>query len=125
LGAWKCLKTLTSFLLIWQEGNHMKSALKLAATAKTPTSEPLLSIRDVEDDDVRVTQVELLEAVNAEYIFRVARADYEKRRAAIALKLSLSGDVEPGDWSAKLDVNGNLLFTSECGCCRSVHGAHR
>lgn len=57
----------------------------------------------------KITQAELLLLADAECAFKLARADYEMKRAAVTFKL-LFADPEPGILGAKLDPLGNFVL---------------
>jgi hypothetical protein len=59
----------------------------------------------------RITQTELGEADGAEHRFRLARADYEQKRAALTLKLLQLCQPEPGCFEAELDEEGIVILT--------------
>jgi len=73
--------------------------------------DPPLSNNDVPTNPCAVIpQAELVAAANAAVTFQIARADYEKKRAAVILKLLLCAEPEDGSIRAKLDRAGNLIL---------------
>ncbi len=98
----------------------LKSSRRVArpATLAKPSrlpDPPIVSV-DVDYPCEPITQRELNELDNAEYHFQIARADYQKKRAALALKLILGSRIEPGSLDAETDREGNLIVIETCDC---------
>ncbi|MGD0697062.1 MAG: hypothetical protein ABSB82_19765 [Terriglobia bacterium] len=83
--------------------------------------DPPLMLEDIPQSLPPITQAELTSLVDAELRFRVARADYEAKRATVTLKLLLLCLPEPGDFGAELNRDGELVLTENCACCGQTH----
>ena len=68
-----------------------------------------LKIQDPPRDLPEITQAEIVEFSNASHVFRLARADFEAKRAALALKLLQCCGCEEGSYFIFLDDEGNLV----------------
>jgi hypothetical protein len=76
--------------------------------------DPPLSHKDVPTQPCAViTQTEIVDLASAEFTFQVARADYEKKRAALTLKLLLCAQPEAGMYEVKLNQNRGLILTDK------------
>lgn len=86
----------------------MRNAYSVASLPEPP----LLNV-DVPTTEPReaIPQAELLAAFSAYHTFQIARADYEKKRATVTLKLLLCADPEPGAYTAELDQDGIAVVT--------------
>ena len=78
-------------------------------TSKLP--DPPLSHHDLPDRPAVISQAELTAVANAAFTFRIARADYEKKRGEVILKLLLLANPEDGSLMAELDPAGNLILS--------------
>jgi len=85
----------------------MKAKTILSTEGKL--SEYPLSIQDPPDVLPEITQAEIVEFSTAFYIFRIARADFEARRAALTMKLLRGCHCEESDYFASLDEHCNLV----------------
>ena len=72
--------------------------------------DPPLIIRDLPAVQEEITQSEIVAFSTALSIFRVARADFEAKRATLTLKLLQFSLCEEGDYFASLDERGNLVI---------------
>jgi hypothetical protein len=52
---------------------------------------------------------EIVTFVNASHVFRLARADFERKRATLTLKLLQGCHCEESDYFASLDERGQLV----------------
>lgn len=74
--------------------------------------DPPLSFRDLPTQPCAViTQTEIVALANAAHTFQIARADYEMKRAAIALKLLLCAEPEAGSYEVELNQKRGLILT--------------
>ena len=87
---------------------------------KSKLPDPPLFMQDIERVGV-VTQQELKDLEDAKLMFHVARADYEKKRAAATLKLLQLAEVQKGDWDAEIDPEGNIVIFENCSVCLHRH----
>lgn len=96
----------------------MKAKYKIPRIEKLPEApaveeselpEPPLAVRDIPQNPPEITQAEILAFANASHIFRMARADFEAKRAALTLKLLQLCLCEEGSYFALLDEQGNLV----------------
>ena len=68
---------------------------------------------DLPDRLPKISAKELSECLNALFRYNLARADYERKRAEITLKLLSGCEIEfqgPGGLSAKLDEEGRVVI---------------
>ena len=80
----------------------------------TQLPDPPLSQNDVPTQPGAViTQAELVALLEADHTFQVARADYEKKRAAVTLKLLLCAQPEAGSYEVEFNQKGGLIFTDK------------
>jgi hypothetical protein len=77
----------------------------------------LLHQDDLPDERPTITQHEIVALANAYHIFKIARADYEMKRASVALKLYLLCKCEGEDsgYDVELNQNGGLILTDRTG----------
>jgi len=85
----------------------MKAKIIVPIKGKLP--EGPLSIQDLPEPLPEITQKEIVAFATASYIFRLARADFEAKRAALAMKLLEYCHCEEGDYFASLDEHGQLV----------------
>jgi hypothetical protein len=85
----------------------MKAIIILSPEGKLP--EGPLSVRDLPDVPPEITQKEIVAFATASHIFRLARADFEAKRAALTLKLLYCYHCEEGDYFALLAEHGELV----------------
>lgn len=78
---------------------------------KSKLPDPPVLLQDVPGSPPAIAQAELVVAADAEHRFRIARADYERKRAALTLKLLQGCQAEPGSIEVKLDEEGNVVLT--------------
>jgi hypothetical protein len=78
--------------------------------------EPPLSHLDVPENRPAIKQSELVSYANAQHTYRLARADFEGKRAGIVKKLLLYCSPEPGDMSVSLDKHGRLILVDSSSC---------
>jgi hypothetical protein len=71
---------------------------------------PVITV-DLPTHSPTIAQAELVEADGAAHRLRLARADYEQKRAALTLKLLQLCEPEPGCIEAKLDEEGIVTLT--------------
>ncbi|MGH9764400.1 MAG: hypothetical protein ACREDR_18345 [Blastocatellia bacterium] len=94
----------------------MKAKSSIPKRAKNPPlrqlPDPLLIPQDIHDLPT-ITQAELLAYVSAERCYRVARADFEMKRAALTLKLLHDCEIESmtSNFDARLDKDGRVVFS--------------
>jgi hypothetical protein len=73
----------------------------------------------------KITQAEIGAYVNARSCFLTTRADFEKKRADLTLKLLQLCLPEPGTYIARLENDGEKLVVLEhCQCCHSSGSNH-
>lgn len=72
--------------------------------------DPPLVIQDLQFPTPTITQAEILAFVDALQIFRLARADFEAKRAALTLKLLQLCRCEMGDYFASLDEHDKVVI---------------
>jgi hypothetical protein len=82
---------------------------KIILPLKSTLPEGPLSIRDLPDIPPEITQTEIVAFATASHVFRVARADWEAKRAALCLKLLQFCVCEEGSYFATLDEHGQLV----------------
>jgi len=85
----------------------MKAQCRVAERGKLP--EGPLEVRDLPAVAPEITQAEIVAFSNASHVFRLARADFEAKRAALALKLLQCCGCEEGSYFIFLDDEGNLV----------------
>jgi len=73
--------------------------------------EPPLELVDVLAKLPKITQAQLVVCYNARNDFRIAQAKYEVHRAAITFRLLYGCGIEPGDISAMLNGDGELVLS--------------
>jgi hypothetical protein len=76
--------------------------------AKLP--DPPLSIEDPPHILPGITGHEIVEFSRALHVFRIARADFEAKRAALTMKLLRCCHCEAEDYFARLDDQGNIVI---------------
>lgn len=69
-----------------------------------------LSINDPPENQPEITQGEIVAVSTAFLVLRLARADFEAKRAALTLKLLRLYTCEESDYFASLDDHGNLVI---------------
>jgi hypothetical protein len=69
-----------------------------------------LSINDPPENRPDITQAEIVALSTAGLVLRLARADFEAKRAAVTLKLLQCYSCEESDYFASLDDQGNLVI---------------
>jgi hypothetical protein len=74
--------------------------------------EPPLELVDLAAKLPKITQDELVIYMNAKHNYRIARATYETYRAAITMRLLLGSLIEPGNISALLDGDDELVLSN-------------
>jgi hypothetical protein len=82
---------------------------KRAILAKDTLPEPLLKLQDPAVILAEITQAEIVAFSTASHIFRLARADFEAKRAALTMKLLRCCHCEEGDYFALLDERDKLV----------------
>jgi len=85
----------------------MKAKIILPIKGKLP--EGPLSIQDPPEPLPEITMTEIVTFVNASQVFRLARADFERKRATLTLKLLQGCHCEESDYFASLDEHGKLV----------------
>jgi len=68
-----------------------------------------LRIQDPPEPLPEITQAEIVLFTNASHVFRLARADFEAKRAALTLKLLRCCHCEEGSYFALLDEHDKLV----------------
>jgi len=68
-----------------------------------------LKIQDPPEPLPEITMTEIVTFVNASHVFRLARADFERKRATLTLKLLQGCHCEESDYFASLDERGQLV----------------
>ena len=68
-----------------------------------------LSIEDPPEVLPEITKDEIVAFANTFHILRIARADFEARRAALTMKLLRGCPCEESDYFASLDEHGNIV----------------
>ncbi len=96
------------------------------ASEPRPPEQPKLRERDEylqtpedwPDEGVRIRQKEILEYTNSEWKYTIAKADFERKRASLVLKLATDHKIEKGSrWLARIDEDGRLVvYTTHCDC---------
>jgi hypothetical protein len=86
----------------------MKAARIVPTEGKLP--EYPLTIQDPPDVLPEITQTGISEFGNALYIFRMARADFEAKRAALTMKLLRCCRCKESDYFVSLDEHDNLVL---------------
>jgi len=84
----------------------------LAQFEQRETSPPLppVGVIDLAEDLPPITQSEMVAFATAFTAFRLARADFEAKRAALTLKLLQLSHCNQGSYFARLDGQGNLVI---------------
>src|SRR6266571_5515744 len=85
-----------------------KSNVPKSKAGKLP--EPPLERLDPPDQLPEISQKEVLALANAKLYYEIARADYEMKRWAVALKLLYVCPVADGCFSAQLDEQGRVVI---------------
>ena len=85
----------------------MKARIILPLKSTLP--EGPLSVRDLPEVQGEITQKEIVAFATASHIFRLARADFEAKRAALTLKVLQFCRCEEGDYFALLAEHGELV----------------
>ena len=85
----------------------MKAKIILPLKGKFP--EGPLSIQDPPEPLPEITQAEIVAFATASHVFRLARADFEAKRAGLTLKLLQGCHCEESDYFASLDERGQLV----------------
>ncbi len=98
----------------------MKNELK-EQKKRRPDEEVLLPDPPLIQRDVRalpqavISASELREMMNAYDVFQIARADFEKKRANVTLKLLLCADYKSDQFEIELNQSGGLIVTDMSG----------
>jgi hypothetical protein len=74
-----------------------------------------LSVLDPPDTTPLITQKEIVETSTAFFVYQIARAEFELRRAILVARLLRCCDVEPGSYYARLE-DGNLIMDDATSC---------
>lgn len=74
-----------------------------------PLPDPPVSIEDIPNNLPIISQSEIIAYSNAEMAYRLAKADFEMKRAGLTLKLLQLCKQEPGSVEARLDEDGRLI----------------
>lgn len=69
-----------------------------------------LTINDPPENQPDITQAEIVAVSTAGLVLRLARGDFEAKRAALTLKLLRYQTCEESDYFASLDDQGNLVI---------------
>jgi len=85
----------------------MKAKIILPIKGKFPEGPP--SIQDPPEPLPEITQAEIVAFATVTYVFRLARADFEAKRAGLTLKLLQGCHCEEGDYFALLGEHGELV----------------
>ena len=83
---------------------------KSTIPAKGKGLERPVGFEDLPDILPEITQAEIVEFANASLAFRLARADFEAKRAALTLKLLQFCHCEEGHYFAILDKHSELII---------------
>jgi hypothetical protein len=86
----------------------MKAESTIPKEGKLP--ERPLRIVDPPDNLPEITQAEIVALSTALHIFRIARADFEAKRAALVMKLLRSCACEEGGYFAMLEEQDRLVI---------------
>jgi hypothetical protein len=79
-----------------------------------PLPDPPLSIEDVPTQPcVVLTHSEFVAMMNANYTYQIARADFEKKRADVILKLLLGAKLESEFYEVEFNQSGGLIVTDK------------
>ncbi len=81
-----------------------------AVPAEGKLPDPPLNIQDTPNVLPEITHAEMVEFANAFYVFRLARADFEAKRAALTMKLLRGCRCEESDYFASLDEHSSLII---------------
>jgi hypothetical protein len=77
-----------------------------------PLPDPPLSIEDIPTQPCAVlTHSEFVALMNANYTYQIARADFEKKRAAVTLKLLLGAELQSEWYKVEFNQSGGLIVT--------------
>ena len=100
----------------------MKAETKTTTTRKRPTPpalenviqpgdlpDPPLAIQDPPRILPEITQAEIVAVSNAFHVLRLARADFEAKRAALTMKLLRGCNCEESDYFASLDEHDKIV----------------
>jgi len=82
---------------------------KIILPLKSTLPEGPLSIQDPPEPPPEITQAEIVAFATASHVFRLARADFEQKRAALTLKLLQGCHCAESDYFARLDEHGQLV----------------
>lgn len=85
----------------------MKGKIIIPVKGKLP--KPSLQFKDIPADPPEITQAEIVAFATASHIFRIARADFEAKRAALTMKLLQCCTCEEGHYFALLDEHDKLV----------------
>lgn len=85
----------------------MKAKVTIPLEGKLP--ERPLHIQDPPEVLPEITQAEIVAFSTASLIFRIARSDFEEKRAALTMKLLRCCHCEEGDYFALLDEHDKLV----------------
>jgi hypothetical protein len=81
-----------------------------------PLPDPPLSHKDVPTQPCAVlTHSEFAAMMGAYYTYEVARADFEKKRAGVTLKLLLGADLQSESYEVEFNQHGGLIVTEHFG----------
>lgn len=79
-----------------------------------PLPDPPLIPEDVPTQPCAVvTNSEFLAMMSAYHVYQVASADFEKKRAAVTLKLLLCANLQSEDYEVELNQHGGLIVTDK------------
>lgn len=71
---------------------------------------PLLELNDQPTVLREITEAEIVSVLTAFEVLQIARADFEQKRAALALKLLFTCKCEKGQHTVALDEQNRLVF---------------
>jgi len=72
---------------------------------------PLIPVDVPTQPSAVVTELEFVALMNAHHTYQVARADFERKRAAVTLKLLLCATLESNSYTVELNQQGGLIVT--------------
>lgn len=95
--------------------SNKPSAVEQPKPRKEIFPDPLLIMQDIPSDLPPITHKEILAYDNAQHMYKIAKADFERRHANLVFKLLTLHKVEKGsDYEACLDEEGRLVVYEPC-----------
>ena len=79
-----------------------------------PLPDPPLVLKDVPTQPCAVlSQLELVDLLSAHFVYQIARADFEKKRAGVTLKLLQCARLESEEYEVEFNQSGGLIITDQ------------